>query len=79
MCNCKKKPVVNEGIVMTLIKKYAIDGEKISSIDRTTLYQYYDQINNTTTSPSCTMCWDEYVKQKLADIWIERVTEEQQK
>lgn len=80
MCNCKKKiNTVNEGEALQLIKQYAIDGEVISSGVRQTLYKYYDQIHNTVTPKTCIVCWDDYVKQKLIDIWIEKETDAQLK
>lgn len=78
-CNCKKKPTIEEHVGMELIKKYGIDGEIINGDDRNKLYIFYNQIYNESVPRSCVMCWDDYVKQKLVDLWIKRTTEEQQK
>lgn len=73
MCNCKKKPTINEEEAIKLIKEYAIDGATINSVVRDKLYTFYDQLNNTITPKSCTMCWDDYVKQNLIDVYITKV------
>jgi hypothetical protein len=72
-CNCKKKPQIEEALAHRLIKKYAIDNEVLPISDRSVLYRYYDQLFGTNTPDRCTMCWDEYVKQKLIDSYIAKV------
>lgn len=80
MCQCKKKaPVkIDDLAAMMLIKKYVIDNEVLPSADRNTLYLYYDQIMGTKTSSSCVMCWDEFVKDKLKELWIRESSENPQ-
>lgn len=79
-CNCKNKaPVkIDDLAAMMLIKKYVIDNEVLPSADRNTLYLYYDQIMGTKTSSSCVMCWDEFVKDKLKELWIRESSENPQ-
>jgi hypothetical protein len=82
MCNCKNKrnpPIrIDDLAAMMLIKKYVIDNEVLPSSDRNILYLYYDQIMGTKTSSSCVMCWDDFVKDKLKELWIKESSENPQ-
>ena len=74
MCNCKKKqkPIIDELVGLSLIKKYVIDNEPLPSADRHTLYFYYDQNFGTDTPTTCVMCWEQIVKEKLRELWTRR-------
>ncbi len=75
-CPCKNKiTLVDEQVGMDLIFKYAINNEVLSTGDRNTLYQFYDQKNNTKTPTRCISCWDEYIKQNLVTLWMKRKEE----
>ena len=79
MCNCKKKqkPIIDELVGLSLVKKYVIDNEPLPSADRHTLYFYHDQNFGTDTPVTCVMCWEEMVKEKLRELWTRRTTESQ--
>ena len=74
MCNCKnkQKPIIDDLVGLELIKKYVIDNEPLSSSNRQTLYFYYDQKYGTNTPSTCVMCWEQFVKEKLREIWTKR-------
>lgn len=77
-CNCKKGPApIDEQVGMDLIKKYGVDNEVLPTNDRYILYQFYDQKFNTTTSNRCIECWENYIKQKLVTLWMEKQTTEE--
>lgn len=74
-CNCKNKGGNNlpaESELWEKVRIYAVENGVLSTADRIILYLFHDQLYNQKTPQRCTTCWDEFVKQRLVDKYIER-------
>lgn len=80
-CPCKNKPQpIEEHVGMDLIRRYGVGNEILPTSDRNILYKFYDEQFNQTTPTRCITCWEDYIKQKLVTLWMEKqTTEEPQK
>lgn len=76
-CNCKKKPkpVVDHLVGLELIRKGIIEEEVLSKSELRTLYDYYNMVYDGTTPYTCNLCWDDYIKDKLKELWKNKIEE----
>jgi hypothetical protein len=82
-CNCKgnrrQAPAPIDKLVgFELINKGVIREEELSKNERDILYKFYNEQYNENVMMTCLNCWDDYIKEKLRELWIRESLERAQ-
>jgi len=84
-CNCKGNrrqapapQLIDKLVGFELINKGVINEQQLSNNERDILYRFYNEQFNENVKVTCLNCWDDYVKEKLRELWIRESLESQQ-
>jgi hypothetical protein len=83
-CNCKGRKkveapqLIDKLVGFELINKGVINEQQLSNNERDILYRFYNEQFNENVKVTCLNCWDDYVKEKLRELWIRESLESQQ-